>query len=217
MTASHPDGRSPGGAPPVVSRKRRPAHEASGILDALDVAIVLCDETLTFVAYANREGTRVLATFAGPEARLPVRLRAALGVRTAAALPTERFTRAVPVTAPTGQHYYARARRLADPAGGALIVVTLDHPRQADLCDTLGRVLALSRRQCELVTLVCAGLRDREVARRLAVTEGTVRQYLVEIYQTLGVHSRGQLAALVEHAVAGAEAERARLQRDEKA
>jgi two-component system nitrate/nitrite response regulator NarL len=51
----------------------------------------------------------------------------------------------------------------------------------------------LSRREQEVVTLVCKGLSNKEIARRLGVTEGTVKVHLNSIYEQLGVRSRIEL------------------------
>lgn len=48
----------------------------------------------------------------------------------------------------------------------------------------------LSERELEMVRFVCEGLRNREIARRAHVSEGTVKTHLHNIYQKLGVDSR---------------------------
>jgi DNA-binding CsgD family transcriptional regulator len=48
----------------------------------------------------------------------------------------------------------------------------------------------LTPRQRELLRLVAAGYTNRQVGSRLAVSEGTVRKHLENIYQRLGVSSR---------------------------
>jgi two-component system nitrate/nitrite response regulator NarL len=48
----------------------------------------------------------------------------------------------------------------------------------------------LSKRQQQVVGLVCDGLSKKLVADRLGLTEGTVKFHLHTIYQKLGVHSR---------------------------
>ena len=48
----------------------------------------------------------------------------------------------------------------------------------------------LSKRQQQVVALVCDGLSNKLIANRLSLTEGTVKFHLHTIYQKLGVHSR---------------------------
>jgi two-component system nitrate/nitrite response regulator NarP len=45
-----------------------------------------------------------------------------------------------------------------------------------------------------LVVLVAKGLRNREIAAQLGITEGTVKVYLNAIFDKLGVVNRTELA-----------------------
>jgi DNA-binding NarL/FixJ family response regulator len=54
------------------------------------------------------------------------------------------------------------------------------------------RKLSLNAREIELLRLVVKGLRNREIAAELKLTEGTVKQRLHAVYTTLGVSSRTQ-------------------------
>jgi DNA-binding NarL/FixJ family response regulator len=51
-------------------------------------------------------------------------------------------------------------------------------------------VRRLTPRQTELLSLVAAGHTNTQIARRLGVTEGTVRTHLENIYERLDVSSR---------------------------
>jgi len=53
---------------------------------------------------------------------------------------------------------------------------------------------ALAPRERELIRYVRQGLRNREVAKQLGVTEGTVKVYLHAIFEKLGVKNRTELA-----------------------
>jgi two-component system, NarL family, nitrate/nitrite response regulator NarL len=55
----------------------------------------------------------------------------------------------------------------------------------------------LTPRERELAGLIAKGLRNREIAERMAVTEGTVKVYLNTIYTKLGINNRTALALLV--------------------
>jgi DNA-binding NarL/FixJ family response regulator len=48
----------------------------------------------------------------------------------------------------------------------------------------------LTRREIELVRVVAEGLRNKEIARRLDLAEGTVKTHLRNIYRKLGVATR---------------------------
>ncbi len=55
----------------------------------------------------------------------------------------------------------------------------------------------LTPRERELALLVATGMRNREIAERMAVTEGTVKVYLNTVYTKLGLVNRTALALLV--------------------
>jgi DNA-binding NarL/FixJ family response regulator len=55
----------------------------------------------------------------------------------------------------------------------------------------------LTPRETELVRLVSQGLRNKEIAFRLSLTEGTVKVNLHRIYEKLGVSTRVELANYV--------------------
>jgi two-component system nitrate/nitrite response regulator NarP len=52
----------------------------------------------------------------------------------------------------------------------------------------------LTQREKAIVSLVARGLRNKEVASELDLTEGTVKVYLYRIYEKLGVTNRTELA-----------------------
>jgi len=52
----------------------------------------------------------------------------------------------------------------------------------------------LTARERAIVALIAQGLRNREIASELGITEGTVKVYLHRIYEKLGVGSRTELA-----------------------
>lgn len=55
----------------------------------------------------------------------------------------------------------------------------------------------LTPREIEIVRMVAEGLRNREIAERLYITEGTVKVHLHNIYERLKVSNRTQLARYV--------------------
>lgn len=67
--------------------------------------------------------------------------------------------------------------------------------RQLDTARNFGSGMAgLTGRERELVELVGQGLRNRVIAERLNITEGTVKAYLHAIFDKTGVGSRTELA-----------------------
>ena len=63
--------------------------------------------------------------------------------------------------------------------------------REAGLADA---VRMLTPREVELVRMVATGLRNKQIADRLTITEGTVKIHLHSIYQKLGVSGRVELS-----------------------
>ncbi len=55
----------------------------------------------------------------------------------------------------------------------------------------------LTRRERELVELICQGAANKDIAGRLCLSVGTVKKELNTLYQKLEVHSRSQLMALM--------------------
>jgi two-component system nitrate/nitrite response regulator NarP len=63
-----------------------------------------------------------------------------------------------------------------------------------------GPMAVLAPRERAIAGLVAQGLRNREVAHELTMTEGTVKVYLHRIYDKLGVTNRTELALFVRDA-----------------
>jgi DNA-binding NarL/FixJ family response regulator len=53
---------------------------------------------------------------------------------------------------------------------------------------------ALSRREAEVLALVATGLANKQIARRLGISERTVKAHLTAVFQQLGVTDRTQAA-----------------------
>ena len=79
------------------------------------------------------------------------------------------------------------------------LLLTLLRPALAeiDLALRLRRATPLTARQSQLLDLVADGLTNRQIARQLRVSEGTVRRHLENSFERLGVHSRAAAAAHV--------------------
>jgi DNA-binding CsgD family transcriptional regulator len=58
----------------------------------------------------------------------------------------------------------------------------------------------LSARQREILDMVVEGASNAEIAKRLFLSESTIKQHLRAAYKTLGVHNRTEAANLVRHA-----------------
>ncbi len=59
-----------------------------------------------------------------------------------------------------------------------------------------GARVPLTTRERQIVLVLSEGLSNKEIARRLRLTEGTVKVHLHNIYQKLGIANRTALAVL---------------------
>ena len=75
-------------------------------------------------------------------------------------------------------------RGVTEPA----LQYSVDKPSRAVRSDDL-----LTKRELEIVELVCLGMRNRQIADRCTLTEGTVKIHLNSVYRKLGVASRAEL------------------------
>ena len=65
------------------------------------------------------------------------------------------------------------------------------------------RMESLTPREREVVGLLCQGLRNKQIADRLAVTDVTVRHHLTSVFSKLGVSNRlGLLLYASKHGLA---------------
>ncbi|TDB72206.1 response regulator transcription factor [Micromonospora sp. KC723] len=96
-------------------------------------------------------------------------------------------------------------RAVAD--GGAYLspqvarrVIELSGGRMARVPAARDRTAGLTEREREVLGLVGAGLSNAEIARRLFLTEGTVKGYLTSIFTRLDVRNRVQAAIIAYEA-----------------
>ncbi|HET9398492.1 MAG TPA: response regulator transcription factor [Sphingomicrobium sp.] len=75
--------------------------------------------------------------------------------------------------------------------------------RARQLASGSARRVSLAPRERQLIGFVRKGLRNREIADHLGVTEGTVKVYLHAIFEKLGVGNRTELAIRADEFLAG--------------
>ena len=61
----------------------------------------------------------------------------------------------------------------------------------------------LTPRERQLINLVRKGMRNREIADELGVTEGTIKVYMHAIFEKVGVSSRTELAIRADEFLTG--------------
>ena len=65
----------------------------------------------------------------------------------------------------------------------------------------LAKDVGLSARERDVVLLVVEGLRNKEIARCLGLSEGTIKLHLHKVYGKVGVSNRTALAVWVDRMV----------------
>jgi two-component system nitrate/nitrite response regulator NarP len=75
--------------------------------------------------------------------------------------------------------------------------------RTRDATERAARAPSLTPRERELIELVRQGLRNRDIANQLGVTEGTVKVYLHAIFDKVGVDNRTELAMRAKELLGG--------------
>jgi DNA-binding NarL/FixJ family response regulator len=87
-------------------------------------------------------------------------------------------------------------------ADGTLLVWLRHHAQSRALFSRqLRERYGFKLRSQQLLTLLAQGLKNREIAEQLGLREATVKTYLHEVYETLGVKSRTQAIAELRRTV----------------
>ena len=81
-----------------------------------------------------------------------------------------------------------RGERALEPS---MVSRALDRLAQREEAKKIAEVL--SKLETEIVKMVAGGLRNKEIALKLSIGEGTVKTHLHTIYEKLGVHGRVEL------------------------
>jgi DNA-binding NarL/FixJ family response regulator len=91
------------------------------------------------------------------------------------------------------------AARLREIADGVVVVAPLPHGRVSSGLDRdwPGRSLGLSERESETLVLLAQGMRNREIADVLYVSEDTVKTHLKRAYRKLEVVNRAHATSVV--------------------
>lgn len=78
------------------------------------------------------------------------------------------------------------------PHLAARLIASMAAPAAAESCDEEAR--SLSRREAEIYALVRQGCCNKEIGRRLCLSEKTVKHYLTNMFKKLAVRNRTELA-----------------------
>jgi DNA-binding NarL/FixJ family response regulator len=80
-----------------------------------------------------------------------------------------------------------------------LVVITKEKNKMKQAIRDL--LANLTRRECEIATLVGNGESNKQIARRLDITERTVKAHLTEVFRKLEVADRLKLALMVKGSI----------------
>jgi DNA-binding CsgD family transcriptional regulator len=173
-------------------------HSLGAVLDALDVAVVIGNET-GCVLHRNAAFGRLLA--ASPPNDRATLESAVLRVLCSSRMP------AVHELEIHGLRYcltvsFATAGTLA--SGDVLVVTVERHASRAPNAEAMRGRCGLTMRETQVADLLAQGLRNAEVAHALAMSEATARHHTERVMGKLGVHSRAAIAfALARSGVQG--------------
>lgn len=76
------------------------------------------------------------------------------------------------------------------PAGGAVLVVTIEETSAADRLDLFARAFGFTARERQLLALLAAGSDTRAMARQMHLSEHTVQDHLKSIFAKTGARDR---------------------------
>ncbi len=85
-------------------------------------------------------------------------------------------------------------------------VISTQRTQHSHIDDALrwpGREMGLTERESEILSLLPAGLTNRELGKQLYVSENTVKTHLRSLYTKLGVRNRAQAASLAGQGILG--------------
>jgi len=82
-------------------------------------------------------------------------------------------------------------------AGRAEAEYLLDAIQSTPKCDGLDDLNKITRRECEVAELAVQGLNNKQIARRLALSEHTIKNHLFHIFDKLNVANRIELLFLM--------------------
>jgi len=86
----------------------------------------------------------------------------------------------------------------------SLLAGQLEPERSPAMADTCG----LTEREGQTLTLIAAGMSNKQIARELGISDGTVKIYVRNLLQKLNLHSRLELASWVHNAASSRKQER---------
>ncbi len=76
---------------------------------------------------------------------------------------------------------------------GSVLTEILRTGKERESNPEIAKIGRLSQRERDVIGLICKGLRNKEIASKLFITDTTVRHHLTSVYEKLGVSTRLEL------------------------
>jgi DNA-binding CsgD family transcriptional regulator len=169
------------------------AHELTGLLlESLDVGFALASANAKILR-ANSIARQMMSAFGKETDVVPAALWKKLDpqIASAQAVPG-RFTPSSPYISPARGRFFVRVRALR--AGGLVLSIAQAALREIDVSRVLSESFGLSAQEIRIAFFAAQGYRNREIAERLEIVEGTVKNYLTNVFAALSVRSRTELS-----------------------
>jgi DNA-binding CsgD family transcriptional regulator len=170
-------------------------------LGLLGVGVAICDERLAVIAGTDL-AREIFDRFAPPRFQLGQRVPAALARAVTDTLAAGSATSppAVRVETPDGRDaVYASALPAPEIAARALaLCLRKEGQRDEVLRRLLQARFAISARELQLIASLRRGYSNDEIGVALGIQQSTVKSYLRDLFEKLGVHTRVELLALVD-------------------
>lgn len=105
---------------------------------------------------------------------------------------------------PAGNPYFLRAFPLGIGADGnqcpmiMVLIETIAERRQVDF-EEIRKKYKISKREVEVLKLMCQGYSNREISNRLCISEHTAKDHVKKILQIFGATSRTGVIAALNH------------------
>lgn len=165
-----------------VSPRSSTASLFTRSLELSGYVVIECDESMSVLAQHGPTEAPV------KDGRLPPELEAAVRAQLLEETRTSPYAR-------TGSADF-RLVQVDRSADGTVLIWLRHHGQSRALFSRqLRERYGFKLRSQQLLTLLAQGLKNREIAEQLGLREATVKTYLHEVYETLGVKSRTQAIA----------------------
>ena len=165
------------------------------VLDSVHVGVIVCDRRRRALAFTPAARAIVAQLWTDASLAAAAKLPDAV-VRTVAGFDDEAGR--ARVEAPHGRAAIVWSVPVPElPSSAQVICLREEVTRDDELHAVLRSRFSLSRRGLQIVTLLVRGMSNKEIASELGLTASTVKTYVHQLFEVVGVRSRHALTAVV--------------------